>query len=206
MINTKRPFIKKTVGDQFVNFNKPTAPLDFDMDSWDDNTIRHSTVKNIGISENEEATAVRGSGKVYTTVNQRSSTQIAMEVLAFDKETLSKMRAETNEDGLRKSGKPKARPYFGYGFVEVFDGDNVRFTWYPKCQLATNSKDIATQEDSFSEQNDTLTIIAYAYDDEGEDHVYLDSELDDWPEGMTEELFFAKPFSSLEGIIPEEGA
>lgn len=203
-IANKRPFIKKTVGNQYVNFNKPSPGVDYDVDSWEDETIKHETIKNIGVTENEESTAVRGSGKVYTTVTQRASTQIAMDVLAFDKETISKMRAETNDGGLRKSGAPATRPYFGYGYVEEYDGDNFRYVWYPKCQLASNTKDIATQEESFSEQNDTLTISAYAFDGKN-DHVYIDSEMSDFPEGVTEDVFFKKPIYSLDAL-DNEGA
>ncbi len=199
-INSKRPFIKKTVGSQFVNFNIPELPNDFDMTKWSAETSKHDTVKNIGISENQESTAVTGSGKVYTTVNQRSLTQIAVEVLAFDKTTVSKMRAEKEVNGLNMSGRPGTRPYFAYGYIEHFDGDNIRYVWYPKCQLAANTKDIADQGDSFSEQNDTLTLNAYAFNNEGDDHFYLDSEMENWPEGLTEEMFFAKPFVDIEDL------
>ena len=55
------------------------------------------------------------------------------------------------------------RPFIALGFPNLKKGGGVKYTWYPKCQLIENTDDIATSEETFSEQNDTLTFRAYAF-------------------------------------------
>ena len=58
--------------------------------------------------------------------------------------------------------------------------------------MIENSDDIATKEDSFSEQNDTVKIRHYPFDADGNIEFKVDSTVK-VPEGMTEEKFFSKP-------------
>lgn len=202
-MTTKKPFIKRSVGAQYTAFNTPGSDGQFDLAAFE-KAVKQEVVKTIGVTENEETNTVTASGKMYATVSQRNGTEIAMDVVAFDPQTLSRMRAETNTGGLVKSGEGKERPFFAYGYVEKKDAGNYKYIWYPKCQLVSNTKDIADGGESFSEQNDTLTIRAYAFDDLGNDHVYIDSEFENVPEGITEDKFFAKPITTIEGLT--EGA
>ena len=105
-----------------------------------------------------------------------------------------------DESGLISSGRNSERPYFAYGKVVKKVGGGVRYDWYPKCQLVENTDDIATKEENFSEQNDTVTIRAYAFNDEGDIKNYVDSEASNFPKDLTEEKFFTKPIITKEDL------
>ena len=198
--------MKETVGAQYNAFNTPDEDGNVDYTTYED-TIKTEVVKQIGTTENGETTTVRASGKDYASFNQVSSTDLEVEVVAFPQEDLARMRGENiATNGLVSSGGTKERPYFAYGKVVKLVGGGVRFDWYPKCQVIENTDDIATSEDSFSEQNDTVTIRAYAFNEKGENKNYVDSSITGFPEGLTEEKFFSKPIvtsADLDAVVAE---
>lgn len=192
-ITTKRPMIKESVGAHYYAFNKPEVGSEFDSTKYD-TTIKNDVVKKVGTTENAESTPVKASGKDYMTVSQSSSVDLAVEVIGFDNDDLAKMRAENvDKGGLISSGRTAKRPYFAYGKVVELVGGGRRFDWYPKCQLIENTDDIETREDTFKEQNDTVTIRAYPFNDVGDIKNYVSTESANFPEGLTEEKFFEKP-------------
>ena len=205
-MKTKRPMMKETVGSQYYAFNTPDEDGNVDYTNYED-TIKTDVVKQIGTTENGETTTVRASGKDYASFNQVSSTDLEVEVVAFPQEDLARMRGENiATNSLVSSGGTKERPYFAYGKVVKLVGGGVRFDWYPKCQVIENTDDIATSEDSFSEQNDTVTIRAYAFNEKGENKNYVDSSITGFPEGLTEEKFFSKPIvtsADLDAVVAE---
>ena len=205
-MKTKRPMMKETVGAQYYAFNTPDEDGNVDYTTYED-TIKTEVVKQIGTTENGETTTVRASGKDYASFNQVSSTDLEVEVVAFPQEDLARMRGENiATNGLVSSGGTKERPYFAYGKVVKLVGGGVRFDWYPKCQVIENTDDIATSEDSFSEQNDTVTIRAYAFNEKKENKNYVDSSITGFPEGLTEEKFFSKPIvtsADLDAVVAE---
>lgn len=196
-ITKKRPMVKETVGDLYYAFNTMKENGDFNPETYEE-TIQCSTVKNIGTTENSEATTVRASGRDYETVNQTSSIDMAVEVVAFDPGDLARMRGDdtSDEGGLILSGAPSRRPFFAFGKVVKKVGGGVQYAWYPKCQLVENTDDIATSGDTFSEQNDTVTIRAYAFNEKDQKKTYVDSETSNYPKELTEEKFFTKPILS----------
>ena len=160
-----------------------------------------SLSKSVSVTDNSESQDVYASGEVYDTDQSLAADDIEVEVIAFPADTLAKMRAETvDEGGLIKSGSPKTRPFFAYGKVVKLKNGNFRFEWYPKCKLKQNSDEIATREESPSEQNDTITISAYSFDKEGNKKSYVDSTAANFPEGITEDKLFAKPILTKEGL------
>lgn len=194
-ITKKKPMLKQTVGDMYYAFNTMTENGEFNPGQYE-NTIECANVKNIGTTENAENTVVRASGQDYETVNEESSIDMAVEVVAFVTEDIARMKGEDIDDGLVLGGAPSKRPFFAYGKVVKKVGGGVRYEWFPKCQLVENSDDIATSEETFNEQNDTVTIRAYSFDSANHKKVYVDSEMSSFPEGMTEEKFFTKPILS----------
>ena len=164
-MKNKKPMIKETVGSLYTAFNTPNEQGEYDSSTYEE------------------------------TIKKASSIDMAVEVVAFDPATLARMRGEDTSDngGLILSGAPSRRPFFAFGKVVKKIGGGVQYAWYPKCQLVENTDDIATSEDTFSEQNDTITIRAYAFDDNKQKKSYVDSETEHFPEGLTEEKFFAKP-------------
>ena len=202
-ITTKTPVIKQSVGAQYACFATATSPALV----YETAVEKTETVKSIKTTENSESVAVRASGKDYKTVSKVSSVEIAVEVVAFVAETLAKMRGETVDvGGLVLSGAQADRPYFAYGKVVQLDGGKVRYEWFPKCQLVSNTDDISTSESSFSEQNDTLTIKAYAFDTAGNVKVYVQSDMTTFPAGLTEAEFFAAPILNAAGLTAANGA
>ncbi len=197
-IETKKPMLKETVGAQYYAFNTPDEQGNVDFENYE-GTIKTEVVKSIGTTENGESTTVRASGKDYASFNSQSSIDLAVEVVAFPPDDLARMRGDnTTDDGLAQSGGTSERPYFAYGKVVKKVGGGIRYDWYPKCQLLENTDDIETSEESFSEQNDTVTIRCYAFDDKGHIKNYVDSEMKNFPKGLTEDKFFEKPIVTNE--------
>lgn len=189
----KKPMLKETVGSQYYAFNIPDKDGNIDLANYEE-TIKTDVVKKVGTTENGDNTNVRASGKDYANFNQVSSIDLAVEVVAFPTDDLARMRGDiVDNSGLISSGGSTERPYFGYGKVVKKTGNEYRYDWYPKCQLIENTDDIETSEESFSEQNDTVTIRCYSYNETGQIKNSIDSEAESFPEGITEEKFFAKP-------------
>ena len=202
-METKKPLLKESVGALYLAFNTPNEAGEFDIATYEE-TSKSEVVKSISTTENAESTTVRASGQDYMTVSQNASVDQAVEVIAFDPEDVAKMRADKIGKYLVKSGATTERPYFAFGKVVKKTGGAVEYVWYPKCQLIENTDDIATSEESYSEQNDTLTIRAYAFDNEGNKSVRVNSEMSNFPEGLTEEKFFTKPLTTdneIEALI-----
>lgn len=192
-IKTKKPMMKETVGAQYYAFNTPDKDGNIDYSTYEE-TIKTEVVKKIGTTENGDNAQVRASGKDYANFNSVSSIDLAVEVVAFPVEDLAKMRGEeVSKSGLASSGGTKERPYFAYGKVVKKVGGGIRYDWFPKCQLIENTDDIETSDESFSEQNDTVTIRAYPFNEAGDIKNYVDNEMTSFPAGLTEEKFFAKP-------------
>lgn len=207
-INNKRPPVKETVGAQYICFAQTAEESDEFTGTYEEDVEKTEVVKSVSVSENAESTPVKASGKVYMTASADASTEISVEVIAFVSRTLARMRGDNvdEETGLVTSGKPKNKPFFAYGKVVKLTGDNVRFDWFPKCQLTSNTDEAQTSEDKFSEQNDTLTISALPFDDEGNIVVKIDSNIK-MPKGLTEELYFSKPLLSvadLKSVLPPD--
>lgn len=199
-MKTKKPMMKETVGAQYYAFNNLDEYGNVDYSSYED-TIKTEVVKKVGTTENGDSTTVRASGKDYASFNQTASVDLAVEVVAFPADDLSRMRGdEIAENGLISSGGSGERPYFAYGKVVKLTNGGVRYDWYPKCQLVENTDDVATSEDSFSEQNDTITIRAYPFNEKGRVKNSIDSSLESFPKGVTEEKFFTTPIITKEDL------
>lgn len=199
-ITTKKPKIKETVGALYYAFNTMTEDGEFDPEAYE-TTNKSDVVKTITTTDNATTTTVRASGQDYETVNQSASIENEVEVIALDPEDLAKMRGDDiHENGLVLSGAPGKRPFFAFGKVVKKLGGAVEFVWYPKCQLTENTDEAATSEEEFSEQTDTVTITAYAFDNAGNKSVRVNSEMSSFPEGLTEEKFFEAPILDDAGL------
>lgn len=200
-IKTRKPMIKETVGGMYYAFNTPSAEGEFNPETYEEDVFKCNNIKNIGTTENAESVIVKASGEDYETVSQNQYIDMAVEVVAIDPEDLARMRSDViGTTGLNRSGRTARRPFFAFGKVKKMVGNGVEYAWYPKCQLIENTDDIGTQEESFSEQNDTVTIRAYSYNKEGDKKTYVNSEMANFPEGLTEEMFFAKPILTDEDL------
>ena len=196
---TKRPPVKETVGAQYVCFSSSEDVNEYNG-KYEDIVEKTETVKKVSVSENGDSTPVPASGKTYMTVTSTSSTEISVEVVAFPSETISRMRGDTvTESGLILSGGNKERPRFAYGKTVIMHGGLRRFDWYPNCQLSANTDDIETSDTSFKEQNDTLTISAMPFNDNGDIVVRIKEDFKA-PQGLTEDIFFSQPILSEDDL------
>jgi len=184
-ITTKRPPRKETVGAQYICFNTMGENGEW-TETFDAEVEKTATVKSVKVTENSESADVYASGEVYDTDNTSGATNIEVEVVAFDPDTLAKMRGDkVGTNGSIIKGGNGARPFFAYG--------KVRYEWYPKCKLAENTDEAQTREDKSSEQNDTITINAYAFEADGGKCFCVDTSSKKSPAGLTEDKFFTKP-------------
>lgn len=193
-IKTKRPMLTETVGALYYCFNTSAENGEFNPQTYNTDVIKSNIVKTISTTENGESTVVRASGEDYETVNQKQSIDMSVEVIAIDPSDLAKMRGDVvGTGGLNRSGRTASRPFFAFGKVRKMLGDKVEYAWYPKCQLVENTDEVSTKEENFSEQNLTVTIRAYSYNAEGDKKTYVNSDMENYPEGLTEDKFFSKP-------------
>lgn len=207
-IVTKKPPYIESIGAQYYVFNNPSEGTDFDVTSYEENVTKTENAKTVTITESTENTPIYASGKVYDTRNQIAYVDIAVESIAQDADDLNKMRGDiTNNNGLIQSQTAGKRPFFAYGKVVKLSGDNFRLDWYPKCQLIENSDEARTRGETFEEQNQNLTIRAYAFDEDGKLFKNsVDSSSAKFPTGLTEAMFFNAPIittTDLDNVIPQ---
>ncbi len=206
-IAKKKPPIKETVGSQYICFNTMTEDGEWTKE-FETEVEQTDVVKNVSVTENMTAQPIYSSGVLYDTVNETPSTDIEVEVIAFPDTTLHKMRGDLIDKGglilSGGSGEGRKRPYFAYGKVVKLQGGKIRYDWYPKCKLSENTDEAATKEESFSEQTDTIKITAYPFNDAGDIVAKVSSEVN-FPEGLTEEKFFAKPILTKEDLATATG-
>ena len=185
----KKPKIKLTVGSLFYAHNKLNESGEYDPKTYEE-VIESPIIKTVSVSEEGESVDVYASGKAYDSVMQTSSTSIEVEVIAFDAEDLTKFRGEKiEENGLIFSGGSKKRPFVAIGYPEVKSDGKYRFVWYPKCKLVENSDEVATSEESFSEQTDSLTFQAMPFNDNGDISVRLETETKEGANVKLEDFF-----------------
>lgn len=200
-IKTKRPMVKESVGALYYAFNAESENGEFDPENYEEEVVKSEVVKNISTTENAESVIVRASGKVYETVSSNEYIDMAIEVVAIDPTDLARMRNDKiGKTGLNRSGGSKKRPFFAFGKVKKLLNGGVEYAWYPKCQLVENTDDISTREENFSEQNDTITIRSFDYNNEEDKKTWVNSEMSNFPKGLTEEQFFAKPLLTDEDL------
>jgi phi13 family phage major tail protein len=201
----RKPPIKESIGAQYICFNK----MDED-DQWtqefEEEVEKTETVKSVSVSENASADDVYASGKVYDNESSTATYSIESEVIAFADETLAKMKGDSvDKGGLILSGGNRTKPYFAYGKVVMLKGGKVRLDWYPKCKLTENSDETKTKEESYSEQTDKITITAYPFNEDGDIVAKVSSEVN-FPDGLSEEKFFAAPILTKEDLAKAIGA
>lgn len=192
-ITTKTPPVKETVGAMYCCFDTTDESGNW-TSTYEADVTKMKTVKSVSVTENADSSDVYASGEVYDTVKGNVTNEISVETAAFDAETLARMRGDSvDTSGLILRGGNRDRAFFAFGKVVKLRHGGVRYDWYPKCKLTENSDEASTKEESYSEQTDTLTIKAFGFNEAGDTCVSVDSTSSKFPEGLTEEKFFAKP-------------
>ena len=189
-ITEKKPSTKYTVGAQYICFN--TGETDWDAASWDSDVLKLPTVVDIDVADNSDSYQSYASGAVYESDTIVTYKEISVTQLAFDEETIAKMKGDTNDEGIILSGGVKTRPFFAYGVPIIKKDRTMDMRWFPKCKLVDNSDATQTSTDSHSDQTDSLTIRAYGFDaNQNQEVKILTGETAN--AGITEAAFFAAP-------------
>lgn len=204
----KRPEIQISVGSFMYARNNPGEGVLFDSTKYGD-IISSPVIKKVGIKESAENTPIKASGIDYLTVGLKDSEELSVEVVAFAPDDLAYFRGDSiSKNGLIMDSTTPVKPFFACGFPIEKTNGKIDLCWYPKCQLIENTGDVETKEDKFKEQNKTLTIKAYPFNGKNI-KVHCDSELESFPEGLTEEKFFSKVITSdedLQAVLTPTGA
>lgn len=199
-MKTKKPKIIETVGALYYAFNIANDKGEFNPKSYGD-IIQSKIIKKISVEPEAETVVVRASGEDYEEISQTSSIGIEIEAVGFDPSDLAKAKGEVIENnGLALGGASNQRPYLAIGVPVKKVGGGITLKWYPKCKLTENSEEVSTSDTSFSEQNPTVNFSAYSFNEHGDKFTYIDSEFENYPEGMTEEKFFSKVIISKDDI------
>ena len=204
-ITKKKPPVKVTAGAQYICFNTMNADNEWTED-FETTVLQLPTVVNVAVTDNTDAYDAYASGQIYDTDTVVTSKSIAVTNIAFGDALLAKMRGDDVDGGIVLGGGRKAiRPYFAYGIVVVRKDGSLDLRWYPKCKLTENSDSAATSTDAHQDQNDTITIKAFSFDDDEHQEVRVLTGEEGYS-GITEAAFFAAPIltkAAAQALIPD---
>ncbi len=203
-ITSKKPPVKLTVGAQYICFNTMNSENDWTT-TFESEVTKLPTVVNATVTDNTDAYDAYASGQIYDTDTAVTSKTIAVSNLAFPEALLATMRGDAVDGGVVLGGGRKAiRPYFAYGIVVNKKDGSQDLRWYPKCKLTENDDVSNTSTDTHQDQNYSVTIKAFGFDDD--EHVEvrcLNGETG--YTGVTEAAFFAAPLltkAAVNALIP----
>lgn len=188
----KKPALKETVGAQYVCFNTPNEEGEW-TEEFEPEVEKTKVVKSVKVTEETDNVDEYASGEIYDSNNKVNKVSIEVEVIAFPDATIAKMKGDlVDKGGLILSGGNRIKPYFAYGKVVKFKGGKVRYDWYPKCKLVENTDQADTSEEKYKGQTDTIKIVAYPYNEDGDVVAKVSSDMN-MPAGLTEDKYFSKP-------------
>lgn len=197
-INKQHPAVRHTVGSQYICMNTMSADNEW-TETFAADVTELPTVVDVEISDESDAYEVYASGAMYDSDAPVTSQEISETNVAFPAVLLSTLRGEEVDGGVVLGGGFGIRPYFAYGCVIVNKDGTKEYRWYPKCKLTENSDRAETSEASHKDQNGTVTIRAYGYDDDG--HTYVKALTSETAmANLTAAQFFAAPLLTIAAV------
>lgn len=197
-ITKTTPAIKLTVGSQYICMNTMDSSNNW-TSTFSSDVTELPTVVNVEVTDNSDSYEVYASGAVYDSDTPVTSQDISEENVAFPAILLAKLRGETVDSGVALGGGFGVRPFFAYGMAVKRKDDSWEYRWYPKCKLVDNTDTSETSEASHKDQNETITIRAYGYDDDG--HTYIRAiTSESGMSAMTAAAFFATPLLTIADV------
>lgn len=198
-ITKKTPPVKLTVGSQYICMNTMDTDGNWTEDFAADVT-ELPTVVSVEVTDNADAYESYASGAVYDADTPITTQEISEENIAFPTILLANMRGEDiDEAGVTMGGGFGSRPYFAYGMAINRKDGSWEYRWYPKCKLIENTDTNETSEASHKDQNESVTIKAYGFNDKGNTYVRaITSEAG--MSKMTAAAFFAAPLLSIAAV------
>ena len=169
-------------------------------ESFETDVIKLPTVVSATVTDNTDAYDAYASGQIYDTDTAVTSKTIAVSNLAFAEALLAKMRGDEVDGGVVLGGGRKAiRPYFAYGIVVNKKDGSQDLRWYPKCKLTENDDVSNTSTDAHQDQNYSVTIKAFSFDED--EHVEVRAlTAEEGYESITEDAFFAAPLLTAAAV------
>ena len=198
-ITKKHPPVKVTAGSQYICMNTMDSNNEWTT-SFSSDVIELPTVVKVEISDNSDSYQTYASGAVYDSDTPVTYQDISEENVAFPNMLQALLRGETvDSDGVALGGGYGVRPYFAYGIAIKRKDGSWEYRWYPKCKLVENTDSTETSEDSHKDQNESLTIRAYGYNENGNTYVRAFTG-ESGMATMTAAAFFASPLLSIAAV------
>jgi len=198
-IENKHPAVKYTVGAQYICFNKMSDENEW-TEEFEETVYKLPTVVDIDVSDNDDSYDLYASGDIYDSDTTTTSKEISETNVAFPTELLAKMKGDDVDSGVILEGGPTVRPFFAYGVPIMAKDGTYDMRWYPKCKLTENSDAAQTSTDSHSDQNDTITIKAYGFNDDKQIAVRAET-ANETLASLTEDSFFAAPLLTRDAVL-----
>ena len=198
-ITKKTPAVKLTVGSQYICMNTMDSDNNW-TETFASDVTELPTVVNVEVTDNSDSYEVYASGAVYDADTPITSQDISEENVAFPAILLAGLRGEeVDSTGVTQGGGFGVRPFFAYGMAIKRKDGSWEYRWYPKCKLTDNSDSTETSEATHKDQNETITIRAYGYDDDG--HTYVRAiTSESGMANMTAAAFFAAPLLTIAAV------
>ena len=197
-ITKMHPPVRHTVGSQYICMNTMSAENEWTTTFASDVT-ELPTVIDVEISDASDAYETYASGAIYDSDSPVTSQEISETNVAFPAVLLSTLRGEEVDSGVILGGGYGVRPYFAYGHIILNKDGTKEFRWYPKCKLIENSDRAETSEANHKDQNSTVTIRAYGFDDDG--HTFVKALTSEAAmEDLTAAQFFAAPLLTIAAV------
>jgi phi13 family phage major tail protein len=197
-ITRKKPPVKYTVGAQYICFNVMSSEGEW-TEGFEADVIKLPTIVDVEVSDNADSYDTYASGDIYDSATDISFKEISETNIAFPHSLIARLRGDTVDDGVIVSGGRRQRPFFAYGFPIVNKDGTMQMRWFPKCKLSENSDSTETSEESHKDQNDTVNIKAYTFNDDFDIDIGIDTSTEAVA-GITEDAFFAAPLLTIEAV------
>lgn len=194
-IAQNKPALIVTVGAQYICMNTPAVDGSW-TDTFETEVSKLPTVVSVEVKDTTDSYDAYASGKVYDTDTDILSEEISTENIAFPAQLVAKLRGDTVDSGVIMSGGLRTRPWFAYGVPIINKDGSKLLRWYPKCKLTDNDDKTESSEDKHKDQNKTLTIKAYQFNDAADIKVEMDTS-DEAAKMVTEDTFFAVPLTTF---------
>lgn len=198
-ITKKTPAVKLTVGSQYICMNDMDEYNGW-TDDYESDVTELPTVVSVEVSDDADSYETYASGAIYDSDTPVMSQQITEENVAFPAMLLATLRGENvDDDGVTMGGGFGVRPYFAYGMAIKRKDNSWEYRWYPKCKLTENGDSTETSEASHKDQNESITIKAYGFNEAGNTFVRAITS-ESGMATMTAEAFFAAPLLTIAAV------
>lgn len=124
-----------------------------------------STIKKVGIQDEESETKIYGSGNLYAVLSQHSSTTISIDAIEIPRDWINRFLGHEMKNGFSVQSNKDRPVEFSFGYTIRYSNGEAIYRWYPRCQLSSPSDEIESSTDSPTDPSHAYQIIAMPSDD-----------------------------------------